>query len=236
MKRLTPSIIAFVLVLNATAMGAEKPLLGGGAFEIIQQGGIVMWVILAGSIFGLALAFERLLALRRQHLVPSDLVSAVRAAITSGSYSEASTMAEGGTTPFARILKAGLRRVGSPIEMEKSMESVAGQEVQRLKRPVRPIAILASTMPLLGLLGTILGMISTFNVLPNVGAADRVEALAPGIGQALYTTVAGLMVSIPFVLVFHYLNGQVNRAASEWGVLGTELVMATANGKPGTNQ
>ena len=221
--------VILVLILATQALAAEEPLLGGGAMEMVRQGGVVMWVILGGSVVGLALAFERIMSLRQRNLLPDDLVVAVRQAIRSGSFEEARSLAASGTTPLARVIAAGLSRIEEPGPMEKTMEAVAGQEVQRLKRPVRPIAILASVMPLLGLLGTILGMIRTFNLLSGVNAADRVETLAPGIGQALYTTAAGLMVSIPFLLLFHYLNGQVNRAATEWGVLGTELVLAAGD-------
>lgn len=225
-RRACNTVMLLLLIPPAAAQAAERPLLGGGAIEIVQQGGIVMLIILAGSVAGLALAFERVVALRRRQLVPHELVSALRNAIQSGSFGEAKRLADAGSTPLARIVAAGLNCPGGAASMEKSMEAVAGREVQRLKRPVRPIAVLASVMPLLGLLGTILGMIRTFNMLHGVSAADRVEALAPGIGQALYTTAAGLIVSIPFVFLFHHLNGQVNRAASEWSVLGTELVAA----------
>ena len=115
------------------------------------------------------------------------------------------------------------------------MEAVGAHEVARLRRPVRPLAVLATVEPLLGLLGTILGMISTFNMLHTTSAAERVEKLAPGIGQALYTTAAGLCVAIPFVMLYHYLNGRVNRAAEEWSLVGTDLALAFDEVKPEEN-
>lgn len=226
MRFLIPRIVLALVCLQSWSWAAERPLLGGGAVEIVQQGGAVMVVILLGSVLGLALAFERAVSLRPRQLLPKDLVEALREGADSGSFAKAQSLASQGDSPLARIVAAGLRRTEDPADMEKCMEAFANREIQRLKRPVRPIAILASVMPLLGLLGTILGMISTFNGLEGKNAAERVAALAPGIGQALYTTAAGLTVSIPFILLFHHLNGQIQRAAGEWSVLGTELVVA----------
>ena len=222
--------LAFVLVLARSCFAAdENPLLGGGVFDILDKGGPVMILILSASVLGLALAFERMVSLRRRRLCPPELISAVQRATESGDLDSLLPATEA-QSPLARILNAGLRwRSQGSAEMEKAMESVAAQEIGRLRRPVRPIAILASIMPLLGLLGTILGMISTFNMLKGVSASDRVETLAPGIGQALYTTAAGLSVAIPFLIAYHFLSSQLNRAASEWSILGTNLALAASS-------
>ena len=163
-----------------------------------------------------------------------DLMESIRNASRSGDWEAVRSATESRKGPLARILSEGLkRREQGPAEVERTMEAVGTHEVERLKRPVRPLAVLATVQPLLGLLGTIFGMIATFNLLGDTSPADRVQKLAPGIGKALYTTAAGLCVSIPFVVLYHYLVGRVNRVAEEWSVLGSDLVLAMRGGAAG---
>ncbi|MAG56856.1 MAG: hypothetical protein CMJ83_11235 [Planctomycetes bacterium] len=227
----TLCVLAFALiggpVFAAPPEAADQPdkLLGGGIVDILEKGGPVMILILVGSIIALALAFERAVSLRRRTLLPRDLVGALKEA--GGDVDRLEQAVQDRKGPLARIVSAGLRRKSLGADaIEAGMEAQGGHEVERLKRPVRPIAILATIQPLLGLLGTILGMIGTFNVLAGTAAAERVEKLAPGIGQALYTTAAGLCAAIPCVLLFHWLNGRVNRAAEEWSNVGTDVILA----------
>ena len=228
MIRNTLTPLALLALLAPTLRAEEsEPLLGGNLVDIIDKGGLVMIIILVGSVIGLALAMERLFNLRKRLLCPEDLFARVRQANASSDWSGVKNEVEDRKDPLARILDEGLKRMDhGPNDVERTMESVGSHEVAKLKRPVRPIAILATIMPLLGLLGTILGMITTFNMLGDTSPAERVQKLAPGIGQALYTTAAGLCVSIPFVLLHHFLIGRVNRAAEEWSLLGSDLVLA----------
>ena len=228
MIKATTATMVFLALIGSDVHAQEKePLLGGTVLDLVDKGGIVMILILIGSVIGLALAFERIVNLRRSRLCPKDVISSIRDAAKNGDVDAATSLLEPRNDPLARILKAGIQRKGQGLtEVEASMEAVGSKELNRLKRPVRPLAILASVMPLLGLLGTIIGMIATFNLLGDTSPADRVQKLAPGIGQALYTTAAGLCVSIPFVVLYHYLMGRVNRMAEEWSSVGTDLALA----------
>lgn len=217
-------LVTGLLVAVARAQGENAPL-GGDVVDVVEKGGVVMVVILGLSIVGLALAFERLVALRRGVLVPATLKDDIEKAAAAGDRDRLETLAAEARGPLGRVLQAGLRwRRHGPAAVERAMEQAGEGEVARLKRPVRPLAILATIEPMLGLLGTVLGMISTFNTLHATTAAERVAKLAPGIGQALYTTAAGLCVAIPFVLLYHFLNGKVNRAAEEWSRVGNDLL------------
>ncbi len=223
------AFLALSLALSAApAVAAEPaPLLSGGILDVLRKGGPVMLVILVASVVGLAIALERLVALRRPKLAPGDLMGSVKAALANADFDGLARAVEDRSEPLARILAAGLaqRDLGSE-HVERVMIAEGSREVARLKRPVRPLAILATVEPLLGLLGTVLGMISTFNVLHTTSVSDRVQKLAPGIGEALYTTVGGLVAAIPFVVLSHYLVGRVNHAADAWSGVGTELVNA----------
>jgi biopolymer transport protein ExbB len=223
----TTSLLCFGVVPALQAQAEDKaPLLGGSFLDILEKGGIVMGLILLGSIVGLAMALERIVALRRARLLPAALIRDLREATETGQVEDVERLVKDREEPLARILSAGLshRHLG-PQDVERVMETAGGREVARLKGPVRPLAVLATIEPLLGLLGTVLGMIGTFNVLNSTSAAERVERLAPGIGQALYTTVGGLCAAIPFVILYHFLVGRVNRAADEWSALGSDLVL-----------
>ncbi len=202
-----------------------EPLLGGGLADIFEKGGVVMYIIVGLSVVGLAFAFERLVALRRGVLVPRSWIGGLHEAVKSGDSAKVQQLLDEEKGPLARILAAGFAvRDTGRREMERVMEAVGTHELSRVKRPIGPLAVLATVEPLLGLLGTILGMISTFNLLQSTSAADRVATLAPGIGQALYTTAAGLCVAIPFVLLHHYLTGKAHRIAEDWSLVGTEFV------------
>ncbi len=202
-----------------------EPLLGGGFADIFEKGGVVMFIIVGLSVVGLAFAFERIVALRRGVLVPKSWVASFHEAVKSGDVAGVGRLLDERKGPLPRILAAGfaVRDMGRR-EMERVMEAVGTHELSRVKRPIAPLGVLATVEPLLGLLGTILGMISTFNLLQSTSAADRVATLAPGIGQALYTTAAGLCVAIPFVLLHHYLTGKAHRIAEDWSLVGTEFV------------
>lgn len=223
-------IIIVVHFILPIARAADGPL-GGDVIDVVEKGGVVMGVILVLSVIGLALAFERLVALRRGVLVPRSLKEGIEQAAAQGDVEGMNRVVEGEKGPLARMLAAGLRwREHGPEPVESAMESAGQGELAGLKRRVRPLAILATIEPMLGLLGTVLGMIDTFNTLHGTSAAERVAKLAPGIGQALYTTAAGLCTAIPFVLLFHYLNGRANRAAEEWTQIGNEMVLGLRGG------
>ncbi len=212
------------LLLVSPALAADgQPL--AGVKDLFDKGGWVMIVIVGLSVVGVAFALERLVGLRRSRLVPETIRTAVATATSHGSVENLRTLVNVENTPLARIIAIGLKRAHAGVsEMERAMEAQGILESSRLQRPIRPIGVLAQVEPLLGLLGTILGMITTFNLLHTTSAAERVSKLAPGIGQALYTTAAGLAIAIPFVLIHHHLQGRVIKAAEEWSVIGTDLV------------
>src|SRR5690606_17423647 len=116
------------------------------------------------------------------------------------------------SAPIARILRAGLVRVGRPTaEVEKAMEDTAAREVAALRARVRPLNIIGTVAPLVGLLGTVVGMIMAFRTASQAGLG-RAEILAEGIYLALLTTAAGLSIAIPSLLFAAYFNIRIDRA------------------------
>ena len=190
------------------------------ALEILARGGTFLLPIGVASVLGLALFLERLIYLRRGRIVPPDLTKAARTIIEDGDLDELHRRCERTDSPVSRVLRRGLRLAGGDrAHMRESMEDGGRAELRLMRRHTGAIAAVATVAPLLGLLGTVVGMISTFQAVvessaQGAGAVD-VGQLADGIWQALVTTAAGLLVAIPVLLGHRYLLGRIDRYIGE---------------------
>ncbi len=177
------------------------------------RGGPLMVPILLGSVIGLAVTLGRLFANRTDRVLPSGLSEAVRAAVASDDYDEARRACARAPSPLARVLLVGLRHRDAPrAEVKERMEEVGAKEVAALGRYVTVVGVIASIEPLLGLLGTVTGMIGVFQGVVLDGVGDP-AILASGIWSALLTTAAGLGVAIPAFVSWRYLTSVVDRRA-----------------------
>lgn len=178
--------------------------------EFFAAGGFLMWPILGCSIVVVGLAIERYLSLRLSRVLPEEVRTAV-VRIGKGEVETAAASLADLDSPTARMLLAGVRRKGHAIaDVEKAMEDQLQKEAMRWRGNVRGIAIMAAISPLLGLLGTVLGISSAFGVVEQTGLGKS-EYLASGIKVALYTTIFGLFVAIPATLIAAHLQGRVRR-------------------------
>ncbi len=205
----------------------------GSLYEILVQGGWLMVPIALCSILVLAYTVERSIGLRRGRIVPRKLARGLGEAVDAGRVDEALRLCEESRSPLATIARSGLRMHGkvSRPEIEKAMEDAGLREVTRLKRNVRPLATIASIAPLLGLLGTVLGMIEAFNVVAG-GGIGKEELLARGIAMALVTTGAGLSVAIPALALYHYFSGRVQSLVLAIDELLSGVVASLAGPEP----
>lgn len=181
--------------------------------EFFAAGGFLMWPILGCSVVVVGLAIERYLSVRHGRVLPSAVEEAVED-IVAGRAEEGAEKIAGADAPAANILNAGLRRRGFPLpDVEKAMEDQAAKEASRLRGNVRGIGLMAAVSPLLGLLGTVLGIAEAFATVEQtgLGSASGSESLAAGIKVALYTTIFGLFVAIPATLIAAHLHGKVRR-------------------------
>ncbi len=196
----------------------------GNLFEILREGGLLMVPIALCSIVALAYTIERLINLRRGKIVPKSFQKLVRDRLESGDVSGAQRECEASKAPIARILLAGIKRRGRPLlEIEKAVEDAGQREIGRMRRNVRPLNVVAGVSPLLGLLGTVVGMIESFNVVANQGLGKQ-ELLAAGISKALVTTGAGLTVAIPALALYYYFIGRVHKIVLEIDELSVDLL------------
>jgi biopolymer transport protein ExbB len=178
----------------------------------MQKGGPVMWPLLAFSILGLAFTIERFFALRKAKINVNEFLAKIRKALmVNRSIRDAVKICEQYQGPVASIMKAGLLKYGqSKDEVEKTIENAALYEMGRLERGLAVLATTANVAPLLGFLGTVTGMIKSFDQLAKVGLSNP-AAVAAGISEALITTAAGLIIAIPVQLAYNYYMTRINR-------------------------
>lgn len=205
--------------------------------NFLKQGGIIMIPIIAFSVIALGVFLERLLALRSPRVVPRDFLALVRKKVEASRPAEALALCEGNASALAAVLTSGIRRAGrSRAVIKEAFEEVGRIEVTHLGRFVEFLGTIAAVTPLLGLLGTVVGMIDVFRtVVAEVGpgaAMVNPASLASGIWAALLTTAAGLTVAIPAYLGYRYLISRVDQLSIEMEEVCLEMldVMAPDDG------
>lgn len=186
--------------------------IGGTFMGYMRDGGPVMWFLLASSIIGLAVIIERAIALRRAKINVNEFLAKIRKALlVNRSVREAVKICEQYRGPVASIMKAGLLKYGQPREdVEKTIENAALFEMSRLERGLVVLATVANVAPLLGFLGTVTGMIKSFDALAEQGLSNP-AAVAAGISEALITTAAGLFIAIPVQIAYNYFTSRIGR-------------------------
>jgi biopolymer transport protein ExbB len=193
--------------------------------KFIQMGGILMWPIMACSIVALAVTLERLWRLRRAQTGMREFMDAMRSILRQRRIQEALTLCDESDTPVARVVKAGVLKHNRPkADIREAIEDAGRLEVPRLERNLGALATCTSIAPLLGLLGTVVGMIKCLAVVMHKGGQVIPGDLAEGIGNALVTTAAGLSVAIPSLIAYNYLVSRVDNLVLEMEVGSSDLV------------
>ena len=179
-------------------------------FEIIVAGGWLMVPIILCSIAALAITAERFWSLRQDKVTPKNLVAQVWHWRKNNQLTQERVLALRNSSPLGRVLAAGLLNMAHSREvMKESLEETGRQVVLELERYLNTLGTIASISPLLGLLGTVLGMIKVFTAITTQGVGNP-GVLAGGISEALITTAAGLTVAIPSLMFYRYFRGKVD--------------------------
>jgi len=177
----------------------------------LAAGGPVMLPIALCSLVFVAIVVERFLALRTTRVLPPAFVGEMKRLIAIGSEENLLENCRNYDAPIAKIIEAGLSASDLPGHTIREVVETAGKEQsERLTRYLNVLATIASISPLLGLLGTVTGMIKVFNVISSKGVTNPSD-LAGGISEALLTTAAGLVVAIPTLIAFHYFQKRSSR-------------------------
>jgi biopolymer transport protein ExbB len=179
--------------------------------ELVSKGGPVMYVIILCSVIAVAIALERWYYFFRISRGPAGLSEQVSGLLRQGNFAKAEQLCTGVADPVARIIATGLQvRERSTSERDEIMARVGSKELRRLNANIRGMGIVAQVSPLLGLLGTVTGMMAAFMKIQQLGGEVDPAVLAGGIWEALITTAAGLTVAIPTMVLSHYFEGKID--------------------------
>ena len=182
--------------------------------ELLGRGGWMMWVILAISVVALAMTLERVINLNlRSRLNVSTFVTKIKMLIDNKQYAEAIEACNIKTNhPLPHVLRAGLSKADRrEKEIERAMEEEMLRALPRLQRSLGLMALLGNSSTLLGLLGTIFGLIRAFSSVSAASASARQQVLAEGISMAMYTTAFGLIVAVPILFAHQFISSRSER-------------------------
>ena len=225
---LTPSLLA---AEAGTDAGVEKETM----WTLIQKGGPIMIPLGIASIIALALAIERFISLKRDKVLPDGFLKGFGQAWDSDPSGQAAEQfCEQNAGSAGHVFKAGLQwRDAGHEAVAKAIEDAGIREADKLKRSLRGLSIIAAVSPLLGLLGTVYGMIDAFQRTSQSGGAAKTADLATGIYEALVTTAAGLTIAIPALLLYQFLQSKVDGLIDHIDEVGTEFIVNHARNSSG---
>ncbi|MBI3252056.1 MAG: MotA/TolQ/ExbB proton channel family protein [Candidatus Omnitrophica bacterium] len=197
-------------------------------WEFMSKGGPIMWPILFCSVLAFAIVIERLIKLRQEEIDTKSFMEQISKSLKRNKIMEALELCEHTGGPIANILKAGILKHDRPRhEVREAIEDASIHEVPRLEKNLPVLATVAHVAPLLGLLGTVTGMVAAFQVIEaKASSLNPVNPgdLAGGIWEALLTTVFGLCVAIPTFVAYNYLVSRVDGFVLEMERSATDLL------------
>jgi len=208
-------------------LSEKEPIPMKDLWSIVTGGGPLMIPIAVCSLILLAFVLERAISLRRGRVIPRPFVKRFLKQLRDGQLdrAEALTLCKGSGSPVSEVFAGAIRKWGRPaVEVEQAIIDNGERVTNGLRRYLRVINGVATVTPLLGLLGTVVGMIRAFNNIATVDAMGRPELLAKGIGEALLTTAAGLTVAIPAIIFYLFFVSRVDRLIIDIDAMGQEVV------------
>ncbi len=193
--------------------------------EILQKGGPLMWIILLCSVVALGVFFERLLYLHRVSIRVGELLSGLSLLLQRDNISEALQECSVTPGPVARVLQAALQHPQADrMELKEITTDTGLLELPKLERNLSILSMLAYITPLIGLLGTVLGLLDAFLAISAHGGYATAAEIAKGVFESLLTTAAGLAVAIPAFLAYSYLSSRVSDLIHDMERAGIEII------------
>jgi len=229
-KLILGTIFAYLIVLTTSVMAAEAGADAGVEKEtmltLIKKGGPIMFPLGLASVIALALTLERFISLRREKILPKGFLQGLGEAWDRDpSGQSAEQFCDESPAIAGHVFRAGIQwRASGYQAVAKAIEDSGIREADKMKRSLRGLSIIAGVCPLLGLLGTVYGMIDAFQRTSSSGGAAKTADLATGIYEALVTTAAGLTVAIPVMLVYQFLLSKVDGLVDHIDEVGTSFI------------
>ncbi|MGM0471381.1 MAG: MotA/TolQ/ExbB proton channel family protein [Bacillota bacterium] len=194
-------------------------------FKIIFQGGPTIIPLLICSILSVAVILERIFYFRSISNNDFRLIKRIELLLSNGKLSKAKNEAKNTKGPVSAMILAGLEKYGEDRQTIKELIQIRGQnEIKKMEKRMRILDFIASTAPLLGLLGTVIGIIKSFNILAGAKGIAAPSALSSGIAEALVSTAVGLIVAIPTMLFYSYLDSKVDAKTNEMNQWSMRLI------------
>lgn len=214
------------------AVAAQAAVSVSSLWDLLLKGGPMMIPIGVCSFVVVAVAIERFFVLQRGRVAPPALGDRVRDLVRDSDIPGAREAVRGHASPLAVVLASGLGRAGRPLDLiEKQMAWAGAHEMYALRRRLRILTVVTAVAPLLGLLGTIIGMIKAFQTVALSGESlGKAELLAEGIYEAMITTAAGLLVAIPALVAYHWFASMIERLTHEIDRIAFPIATMLASG------
>ena len=185
-------------------------------WDLTMAGGWLMIPLALLAIVSIYIFFERLFAIHRANRQDKTFMDRIKDFIHRGDVDQALKLCQDTNTPYSRMIEKGVTRIGRPMnDVLVSIENVGNMEVAKLEKGFNWLATTAAGAPMIGFLGTVIGMVQAFFQLASAGNNSNVSILAGGIYQALVTTVAGLIVGIIALFAYNYLTSRVNKVMNK---------------------
>lgn len=208
--------------------GDDGPIMANrNLLTILRDGGFMMIPLLACSFILMVFTFERLITLRTDRVIPGPFVKRFLHQLDEGQLDrdEALLVCEENGSPVAKIFAAAARKWGRPgVEVEQALIDAGERAAGEFRRHLRAFSGIATISPLLGLLGTVFGIIRAFSDMAGPEAGGRMETLSKGISEALFCTALGLLVAIPAMILHLYFVGRVDRLVIQIDAYGQDVV------------
>ena len=183
-------------------------------WDIIIAAGWPIWPLIATSVFGVAIILERFWSLRESYVIPQNLMEDVKKLVVSGSIKRDAVEALRANSPLGEIMAVAIENQNSSLEIIKdSIEEVGSQVSYKLERYLGSLSTISTVAPLLGLFGTIIGMVELFSSFTSSG--HDVAVFARGISIALYNTAGGIVVAVPAMIAFRFFRSKVDHLVNE---------------------
>ena len=205
----------FFLQVDSTNLAVQSTADGKGVslIELLTLGGWIMLPLAALFLITIFVFFERFLSIRKAAAMDNNFMNIIRDHIVNGNVTAARSFAKNTNNPVARIIDKGIQRIGKPIEnIERSMENVGKLEIYNLERNLSILSLSAGIAPLLGFLGTIIGMFQLFYSLAT-GGDFTIQTMANGIYTKVITSATGLIIGLLAYVAHNFLTTQVDKAA-----------------------
>ncbi len=218
------ALTAFAVPALAQAPAPTTEVRDLSVGNLIADSGFIGWIIVVLSVVALALIIEAFVSLKREKLAPPELIDEIQALFDEGQFQEAMQLCENEPTFLTRICGAGIAKIGHPFEViQSALQEMGDEESVRLNQKLGWLAVVAAVAPMLGLLGTVQGMIIAFHQIAASGGQASPADLAGSISIALLTTLFGLMVAIPVISVMAFLRNRLVRSIIEVGAIVEDL-------------